>query len=203
MINRQLRVWVFLLYPDNPDHKKALDYLDIVDNSLYIKHIEKRNDDGEIINKEHYHCIMKFDSPYWLSKLLDDLGLPESDSHLFHSFRDFKIKGKPAYKTIEDYVLYLDHNDNDLKLDKYSIDDFNGGLKNWAIKILSSRDEDDHLKFYDLCMFIKNYNLDHWADARYFTFTDWYGICIENGYGIIFYKQWYKMRDILKPYINV
>lgn len=202
MINRQLRNWVFMLYPDNPNHEKAIEYLDLLDNSLYIKHVEKLNDDGSIKNKEHYHCVMKFENGYWLSTLLNDLGLKEDDSHLFHSYKDFKSKGKQRFKTLDDYIDYLDHV-NENKEDKYSIDDFHGGLKSLAQKIIAKRENNGYENFYEMCLFIRDYNLKHFNDTRLFTFTDWLGVCIENGYGSLFFINWYKMRDILKPYINL
>ena len=51
MKNRQLRSWVFMLYPDNPKHEKVVDYLDLIDNSLYIKHIAKYDENGNELNK--------------------------------------------------------------------------------------------------------------------------------------------------------
>lgn len=202
MNNRQLRTWVFMLYPDNPLHEKAINYIDLLDNSLYVKHIEKKLDDGTLLNKEHYHCVLRFDNPYWLSKLLDDLGLPSDDSHLFHSYKDFKDKNnKQKFKRLEDYVLYLDHMDNDDKPDKYDITDFHGGLVNWASSVFNSREKENYAVLSDLVEFIKKYNLEHFPDSMRFTFGDWFKISIENGYGSVFYKEWYKMRDILKSYL--
>ena len=99
--NRQLKAWVFMLYPDNPDHERAINCLDIWDNALYIKHIAKYNEDGSIKNKEHYHCVVKNDlnQGIYLSTLLKDLNLPESDAHLFHSYTDFKVGNKNRFKS--------------------------------------------------------------------------------------------------------
>lgn len=202
MINRQLRCWVFMLYPDNDLHCQAIQYLDNVDNSLYIKHIEKKDEKGNILNKEHWHCVLRFDQPYWLSKLLLDLGLPEEDAHLFHSYRDFMIGKKQRFKSLNDYISYLDHMLEVNKPDKYSPDDFCGGLKKIALDIIASREQDHYLNLLDLIHFIRSYNLDHWVDCRYYTFSDWYNLCCKNGYGYLFYREWYKMRDILKPYIH-
>lgn len=113
-----------MLYPDNENHVKAVEIINKMENGLSIQHISKTDDEGNIINKAHWHCVIKFSSPYWLSKLLSDLGLTDSDSHLFKSYKDFKIKGKQQFKSIEDYISYLDHNLNDDKPDKYTIDDF-------------------------------------------------------------------------------
>ena len=202
MNNRQLRSWVFMLYPDNPKHLKAIDYIDLLDNSLYIKHIAKYDEEGNEINKEHYHCILKYEQGYWLNKLLNDLDLGEEDTHLFHSFRDFKKGNRIRFKTLDDYVLYLDHMDDPSKEDKYDPDDFHGGLKSWALKIILSRDKGSFEKLLDLSMFIRQYNLDNFMDTRQFTFTDWFNVCCQNGFGDIFYSNWYRMRDILKPYLN-
>ena len=202
MKNRQLRSWVFMLYPDNPKHEKVVDYLDLIDNSLYIKHIAKYDENGNELNKEHYHCVLKFKDPYWLSKLLQDLNLDEEDAHLFHSYTDFKIGNKNRFKSLDDYIDYLDHVLDDRKPDKYSIDDFHGSLKSWAAEIINNREKDKSQLFLELCDFIKNYNIDHIFDVRTWNFDDWYRLCCENGYGNLFYKEWYKMRDVLKPYIN-
>lgn len=202
MNNRQLRTWVFMLYPDNPKHEKAVDYLDLLDNSLYIKHIAKYDEDKNLLNKEHYHCILKYDVGQWLSKILSDLNLDNEDEHLFHSFTDFKIGKKNKFKSLNDYISYLDHMMDDNKPDKYSIDDFHGGLKSLAAKVILNRSEDKSQALLDLCNFIRDYNLNHFEDCRSFQFTDWYKLACNEGYGDLFYREWYKMRDILKPYIN-
>lgn len=203
MNNRQLRNWVFMLYPDNPSHCKAIEYIDLLENAVYIKHAAKYMDDGTLINKEHWHCVMKFENGYWLSTLLNDLGLSEEDSHLFHSYKDFKSKtGKQRFKSLDEYADYLDHMNDDNKPDKYSIEDFHGGLVGWIQKVLSSREEARFLQLMDLCLFIRKYAVDNMLDVRTWSFTDWYKLACDNGYGALFYREWYKMRDILHSYIN-
>lgn len=190
-----------MLYPDNPDHEKAIDILDLWDNALYIKHIAKYDEEGNLKNKEHYHCVVRYDDGYWLSKLLSDLGLPKTDGHLFHSYTDFKIGKKQRFKSLEDYVDYLDHQLEENKPDKYSLEDFHGGLKSLAEKVIKNRDLERYLQLFNLCQFIQDYSLDHFQEVRYFTFKDWYRVCIDAGFGELFYKEWYKMRDILSAYI--
>ena len=201
--NRQLRSWVFMLYPDNPKHENAINFMDLLDNSLYIKHIQKYNDDGSIKNKEHYHCIMTFEKPYWLSTLLTDLALTEEDAHLFHSYQDFKIGKHNRFKSLDDYIDYLDHVKDDSKEDKYNIEDFHGGLINRAIKVISDRDKEKYMALQELIEFIEKYDLDNFPESMRMQFKDWYKVCCEAGYGSLFYKEWYKMRDILRPYINI
>lgn len=201
MNNRQLRSWVFMLYPDNPAHEKAINYLDVLDNSLYIKHIAKYNDDGSVKNKEHYHCVLRYEKGYWLSKLLSDLDLPEEDDHLFHSYKDFKRGKRQKYKSLEEYVSYLDHQFEDDKPDKYTISDFHGGLKAWATSIFSSRELDKPSRLLEMCNFVREYNLNNFPDTRLWSFQDWYKLCCDNGYAADFYREWYKMRDVLAPYI--
>ena len=148
MINRQLRSWVFMLYPDNDKHLNAINYIDLLDNSLYIKHIAKFDENNELINKEHYHCILKFDSPTWLSSIIKDLNLSDDDAHLFHSYKDFKGKNsKPRYKSLDEYINYLDHMETN-KPDKYVIDDFKGGLVSLAQRIINNRETEKYLSFY-------------------------------------------------------
>ena len=201
MTNRQLRNWVFMLYPDNPAHQKAIDYIDLLDNSLYIKHIAKYDEKGDIKNKEHYHCILRFDSPYWLSKVLSDLNLSEEDSHLFHSYKDFMSGKYQRFKSLNDYVDYLDHMLDPKKPDKYSLEDFRGGLVSWAKEVILSREFNKAEMLIKVNDFIRNYNLDHFVETRYFSMGDWLKVCNEAGYGDLFYKEWYKMRDLLSPYI--
>lgn len=199
--NRQLRSWVFMLYPDNPNHKQAVNYLDLLTNSLYIRHIAKYDEEGNQLNKEHYHCVLKYENPMWLSSILKELGLSEEDSHLFHSYSDFKIGKKNRFKSLNDYIDYLDHQKQDDKPDKYSPDDFKGGLKSLALQIINDRDKEKYVLLAELCDFIRTYNLNHFNDTRTFTFTDWFKVCCDHGYGVLFYREWYKMRDILKAYI--
>ena len=192
-----------MLYPDNEKHFNAINYLDMLPNSLLIKHIAKYDDKGEIVNKEHYHCVLKYDNPTWLSTIINDLSLSDEDSHLFHSYTDFKIGKKQKFKSLENYVDYLDHELNDDKPDKYGPDDFSGGLKKWALSIINNREREKYNQFMDLCEFIREYNLKNFMDTRTFTFQDWFKVCVDAGYGSLFYKEWYKMRDILKPYITL
>lgn len=201
MNNRQLRVWVFMLYPDNPKHCAAINYIDLLDNAVYIQHVEKKSEEGNLINKAHWHCVMKFDPSIWLSKLLKDLGLDEEDAHLFHSYTDFKIGKKQRFRSLNEYYDYLDHIKDDSKPDKYSPNDFHGGLKKEVLKVINSRELNNSLALLDLSDFIRNYQLDHFTDTRFWSFTDWYKLCYENGYGDTFYKEWFKMRDILSAYI--
>lgn len=201
MNNRQLRTWVFMLYPDNPNHEAAVNYLNHLDNSLYIKHVSKYDENGEVINKEHYHCILKYDNPTWLSSILKELNLPESDDHLFHSYTDFKLGRKNRFKSLNDYIDYLDHQKDPNKPDKYFIDDFYGGLIDLAKKVINDREQEKFLALKELTDFIRKYNLDNFSETRSFTFQDWYDVCCDNGYGDVFYREWYKMRDIIKPYI--
>ena len=190
-----------MLYPDNPKHCDAINYIDLLDNAVYIKHIEKKDEEGNLINKAHWHCVMKFDPSIWLSKLLKDLGLDEEDAHLFHSYTDFKIGKKQRFRSLNEYYDYLDHIKDDSKPDKYFPDDFHGGLKREVLKVINSRELNNSLALLDLSDFIRNYQLDHFTDTRFWNFTDWYKLCYENGYGDTFYKEWFKMRDILSAYI--
>lgn len=201
--NRQLRNWVFMLYPDNEKHQAAINYIDILENSLYIKHIAKYDKDNNLINKEHYHCLLKYDSPTWLSSLLKELNLSDEDAHLFHSYKDFvDKKNKPRYKSLDEYIRYWDHMETN-KPDKYDIDDFKGGLVKLAKRIINSRENEKYIDFYSLVEFVKKYNIDNYDETRFFTFGDWYKVSIDNGYGKLFFDNWYKMRDILKPYITI
>lgn len=195
-MNRQLRNPVFILYPDNDKHLKAIDILKNENNSLLIKHIEEKTDSTGNLHKEHYHCILWFDNPSWISSICNHLGLDDTDYHLFKSIKEFK-----RFKNIDDYIIYLTHVFENNKPDKYDIDDFIGGRVDYAKQVLSNFDKPDYIRLYELTLFIKQYNIDNFIDTRMFSFSDWFKVAIDNGYGDVFYKQWYKMRDILKPYI--
>ena len=85
--NRQLRLWLCMLYPDNEKHKEMIEQLKCSYYSYFaIKHIEKKDEEGNVINKEHYHCGIWFDSPTWLSTVIKTFGLEEEDKHLFKAF---------------------------------------------------------------------------------------------------------------------
>lgn len=193
MKNRQLRNFLFILYPDNESHLQAINKLIDLPNSLLIKHIAKDK------TKEHYHCILYNDSPQWTSTICNSLGLGEQDYHFFRSIRDEEFK---RFKTIDDYIIYLTHIFEADKDDKYDINDFVGGRVDHAAEVLKSVDKSKYELFLDLALFIREYNLDNLMDTRTFTFTDWYQVCCKAGYGKLFYDNWYKVRDILKPYLN-
>lgn len=189
--NRQLRVFVFILYTDNQTHINAIDIIKKMDNALCIKHIAKGD------NKEHYHCVIKFETPYWLKSLIRDLELNyDNDAHLFHSYTDFN------FKSLNDYINYLDHAQTD-KEDKYNLTDFEGGLRYLAEKVINDRGKENYLKFLDMIDFIQSYNNKYWQDTRNWSINDWFRLLAKNGYGNIAYANWYKMRDVLKPYITI
>lgn len=196
--NRQLRNMIFLLYPDNEKHLNALEQLKSFENSLLIDHKELKDEKGELIHKDHWHCILWHNNPVWVSTVCNSLGLSEEDYHLFRSIRDPMFK---RFKTIDDYIVYLTHIFEDNKIDKYSIDDFIGGRVEYAREVLNKIDKSKAEIFLDLVDFCQRYSADHIFELRSFTFGDWYRLCCENGYGKIFYENWYKMRDILKAYL--
>lgn len=198
--NRQLRNMLFVLYPDNESHCFAVDNLKNMHNSLCIKHNEVHIDDIGVEHKAHWHCILWFENGTWVSTVCKELGLSDQDYHLFRSIRDKQFK---RFKTVDDYIIYLTHIYEDSKPDKYEINDFFGGRVDYAKEVLSRVDKNTYELFLELARFVRQYNIDHIFETRTWSFTDWYELCCQEGYGLLFFQNWYKMRDILRPYINV
>lgn len=204
-INKQLRQWLCILYPaENQSHNEFLAQLvHSYYKYAFIKHIGKYDEEGNVINKSHVHCIIWFDKPIRLNTLLNKFNLPVTDAHLFTGLDDLKTKsGKRQFKTIDNYIDYTTHQSNENKTDKYTIDNF---VSNDMQRIRLALDKNNFTNFESfngLISFIDDTYKDKSKQAGLWDFSTWYKYCNDMGYGDVFYKNWSKCKDILKDYIS-
>lgn len=83
------REWVCVLYPDNPEHQKAIEKLEYNKYpAIWILHDKDLKSDKEEYKKAHYHVYMKFSNPrYWLG-LAKDLGIEQNLLWFVNDFWD-------------------------------------------------------------------------------------------------------------------
>lgn len=133
--NYKTRTFSFLLYPDTNDrHKAALEVLQNSYSFLGILH----DQDEMVVNEEtgekapkpdHWHCIVKFKQPRYLSAVSAELGV---EPNLFRDCKSF-----------DGYARYMLHLDNPEK-HQYEFSALTGTLKDLAEKaIIGQETEDD------------------------------------------------------------
>lgn len=117
--NYKTRTYVLLLYPDTNDkHKKALALLRQGYNYLAIQHTEDTTEEG-MPKGAHFHCLVKFRQPRWLSAVSEELGV---EPNLFRDCKSF-----------DGYARYMLHLDNPEKA-QYDFEALEGSLKDLAEK---------------------------------------------------------------------
>lgn len=164
------RTHMVLLYPDNEDHKKALDKIVKSYDHAGILHYkdswtaedEKENSERKAgdLKKAHYHIILRFNQATWSSAICKDLGIME---HYIEPVKNF-----------DNALQYLIHYNDDNKA-QYEIDDVFGNLKNRLVESINKISKSEGEKVVELIQFIKSFEgrLSISLFARY---------CAENGY---------------------
>ena len=71
---KRSRSWNFVLYPDDPSHATALDFIRSNYQYVLICHDKDVDADGNL-KKAHYHVIVKFTQARWNSSVADELGI--------------------------------------------------------------------------------------------------------------------------------
>ena len=201
--NRQLRMWLCILYEDNQKHLDMLEelkasYLDY----WYINHVAQYDENGELIKKSHFHCCIWFPIPTRLNTIIKKFNLDDEDRHLFMGLNDLKkSNGHRMFKTINNYIDYTTHQGNDDKPDKYTIDDFVTNVPDRIYNALNDNERDNNESLIALLDFMENERRkDH--GLNWYSIADWYILANNKGYGITFYKNWNKIKDVLDSYRN-
>lgn len=127
--SKKYRDWIVELYPDNPEHVKAMDYIlvNYLDKCLYIWHDKDvyDSDDDERgvkkgdLKKVHIHIVFYFDNPRGRSGLVKEFGIEENLWQIPRHHYDKNVKG------IGGYLVYLPHIFEDEKYD-YGLDALKG-----------------------------------------------------------------------------
>lgn len=199
MENRQLRTWLFVLYPlDNKKHEDAINYISLGEYEyIMIDHIPIIDENDNLIKKGHTHCIMFFDNPVWLSTLLTRLKLDEEDAHLFHSLVDFKVGKHRKFNTIDNYIDYTTHRNNKDKIDKYGFESFLTNVPDKVYKALNSVDMRPSESLFNLIEFMEK-QIEKDPSNKYNSIKDWFKLLSKNGYGDCAYSNWGKLKDMIR-----
>ena len=108
------RVWLALLYEEDPVQKAAIDLLTSgAYDCAYIVHYKDKNEDGSP-KKEHYHFVIRFQNQKSLTALAKQLSVPPNYLE--------------ASKNIKSSLLYLLHKGWEEKA-QYDISEVHGSLK--------------------------------------------------------------------------
>lgn len=189
--DRQSRVWNCILYPEsNENHYLASEILKSTKGALLVLHNNDFFEDGS--KKEtHYHCLVKYDNPFWLFSLVDRLELDNSDIHLFKTLKEC------GYKNIDDMIIYCSHIRFDDKT-HYDISHYYGDLNKYAFDVLNKIDVPDQ-ELFNRCL----NDLGVLASDPNFKFmwlSEIYTYLCDNGHAYITYKQWNKIIKFIDDY---
>lgn len=143
-----------MLYPDDPSHKSAFEYITTHYHCAYILHdkdtitqadIDEHPDRGYVlgeIKKPHWHIVLNVSGCRYVNSLA----------------KEFNIK--PNYilrcDSYEKALAYLTHFNNENKY-QYSIDEVDGDLKSKLYKIIENEGKDEDERILDLLLYIDQY----------------------------------------------
>lgn len=202
--DRQLRIWLAVLYPDdNESHALALDLLSKILEYDYatIHHIPIIKEDGEMLKKGHNHLVVWFDKPMRKSTFIKRLELDkEADWHCFRGLDELKGKdGKRMFHSVDNYLDYCTHLNNPDKIDKYIFEDFETNVPDRVASALNNNYKSKPEYFLELVDFIDatyqmNRNCVFWGLNQWFTYA------YKKGFGEVAYSNWSKFKDIVNEY---
>lgn len=172
-MNKRVRTIGLILYPENDNHRLALDYIiHNFENYIYILHDRDFNENGEI-KKSHYHVILHFDNARTIKTLAKKINVEEN---LFYHI-----------KSLNGQLRYLIHYDDDDK-QRYEIIEVKGTLymvSRFKKAIKGSQDEvadvsqiyefiytNDNINLDDLIQFVLDNNLYSSFRRNYSMFKD-------------------------------
>lgn len=170
------RVWLALLYEEDPVQKSAIDKLKSgAYDVAYIIHNRDLKEDGTP-KKEHYHFVIRFQNQKSLTALSNQLAVPSNYLE--------------AAKSIKASLLYLIHKGNEDKA-QYSITEVNGSLKKLLEQYLDDSTEDDRaLKILSI--------LDGYD--RTLTLKEFIEICAKEGLFADLRRSSYLFLSLLKEH---
>lgn len=200
--NKQARVWVCILYPDNENENKAIKIISDLPGSICMYHKDIYDDENNIISKKHCHCILQYNDPKWLSTVLKDLNLFNDlddegyciHEHLFKKLKDIK------YKSVKEYCIYLTHI-NEPDKERYSIDEFFGTDYLSAMSYCHNANKSSYEIFIDLMEFMTDFMHNN-PQTHIWRFDQFYDYAKDHGYGYEFYTYWSKMKDLIRSWTS-
>lgn len=179
-INSRHRVFNLLLYPDCPEHKKAIERLISPEmNAVGILHnmdtyTEDKNEHiaGEL-KKEHYHFIVKFKNNRTKSALAKDLQI-----------EDRMIDTTVSFKASAKYLLHMGCEDKY----QYDADDLVGVLAPDVVKLLD--DTSEEVKAMSICRLLDDFEC-------FVSEEDFTMLCCKYGLYSVFRRNAYWYGRIL------
>lgn len=193
--NKQSKIWLCILYLDNINHCSAIDKIKKYPKSILMHHDSTFDDKGELIGKEHYHCIVEFNNPKWLHTYIRELDLSiEEDGHLFKMLKETKSK------TLKNYIIYLTHRGSDDKKE-YPFTQFEGTNQFYAMDICRNLDKTN----FDYYVEVKECILDiqdHIPESHIWSYGRWIRELEARGFELNLYKHWNKCKDLIKDWIS-
>jgi len=118
------RKFCILLYPENEEHMKSLEYIKTNYDHAYIIHNQDWTETGEQ-KKEHIHCVINCPNAIWNTALSLKIGL---EINFIQNCRNMELA-----------LNYLIHFNDDTKA-QYDIDDVQGTLKEKLRKTIINDD---------------------------------------------------------------
>lgn len=198
VVDRQARNWFFILYADNPVHVQALEKFLSDPHSLVMCHDRSMDPLTGELKKKHWHCIYmglnNYDRTYMFS-VMDHIGLPVQDSHLFKILFDLQQSKRAKRFTLDSYIVYLTHVLDESK-ETYSPSEYQGDLLNigYAMKVcqrIVPELKSDNVKF------ILKIIDDHFKVNSYMMYEEFLDRVIQYGYFDMVYSKWNFYKSII------
>ena len=173
------RNFLLLLYPDNPEHKEVIDLLSSP-NSQYMAvgccHNMDVFEDGDKkgeFKKSHYHFIVKFKNPRYISGVSIEFAIDER----FIQFLD-------SWKNAARYLLHWGDPD------KYQYDpsDLVGTLKSEVLKLID--DTSDDTKLLEITRYINN-------SVGVISFANVWDYVLKQGYANVYRRYYTVFSDLI------
>ena len=175
MIVDKSRNIMAILYPDDPDHVKAMDLIKKSYSCAYILHDKDTTENGEL-KKPHYHVAFKFSNPRSKNALAKKLNVPDN----YFGYWD---NGKLMFG----YLVHF----NDPDKYQYSINDVHGILRNKVADIIANR----IISEYDALIMIRDYI----AGQRNFVKSiDVFNYSIKQGIFKYYKRNYMLFKDLIK-----
>lgn len=140
------RLMILVLYPDNDEHKKALEKIKqnykLFAYILHDKDVLIDDNGVEQKKKSHYHVILKFNQARWNSAVCDELGI---------AYNYCKITNN-----LKNSLLYLIHYNNTEKT-PYDLKDVHGTLYSTLEKYVNYETSTEDERIIEIMQMINSY----------------------------------------------
>ena len=133
------RVHMLLLYPENEQHRLAVEKIQSSYDYALILHNRDVSENGEI-KKEHWHCVLRFNQAVWSSALCKDLGIE-------HNYIE-------NVKKFDNAIQYLIHYNDSDKV-QYNVDEVKGNLKQKLVESINKIEKSEGEKVVELIEYIE------------------------------------------------